>query len=98
MSIRSSIGAHDQCLHVINPLFVAPHVDSIGVLGGERCGEISQFLGQSNELVGVGGWGTAAGRVVMFLFVLFHIDVVEFEIFQELLVPLHQRRLGKDRV
>lgn len=82
MTIGSSIRSHNQSLHVVDSIPIASHVNGVGMFSRQRCGEISQLLGQTYHFVGVCGLvGTVGSIVVLDLIVLVpHIDVVKLEI------------------
>jgi hypothetical protein len=86
MAVGSAVGAHDEGLHEIDPVLVAPHVDRIGVLVGKCSGDVRKFLSQSDHfgLVRLVA-GVEIRCVVMFYLGrrFLHIHIVESQILHQ---------------
>ena len=96
VGIGSVLGPHDHGLHDVDSLLVASDKDTVGVLAGETGGEVGYLLGESDHLLLSLGLllGDHAVIVVLIDSVLAdHVDVVEPEVLEQLVVLLLERQL-----
>lgn len=95
MTVRSSIAAHNQSLHIIDSILIASYIDSVSMFIRQRSGYICKLLGKSNHLILVGSVvGSEAGSIMMLDLGrrLLHIDVIKAKIFHQLSVFLIERQ------